>query len=40
VSDGGRWPRTPPLPEDLARLVRPPDPDRFAREMAIAAAFP
>ena len=36
-----RWrPRTPPLPEDLARLVRPDDPDWFAREMAIAAAPP
>jgi 1-acyl-sn-glycerol-3-phosphate acyltransferase len=33
-------PRTPPLPEDLARLVRPDDPDWFAREMAIAAAPP
>jgi hypothetical protein len=40
VSDGGRWRRTPPLPEDLARLVRPHDPDWFAREMAIAAAPP
>jgi 1-acyl-sn-glycerol-3-phosphate acyltransferase len=33
-------PRTPPLPEDLARLVRPDDPEWFAREMAIAAAPP
>jgi 1-acyl-sn-glycerol-3-phosphate acyltransferase len=33
-------PRTPELPEDLARLVRPEDPDWFAREMAIAAAPP
>ena len=41
----GRWlrewrPRTPPLPEDLARLVRPDDPEWFAREMAIAVAPP
>jgi 1-acyl-sn-glycerol-3-phosphate acyltransferase len=28
------------LPEDLARLVRPDDPDWFARELAIAAAPP
>jgi 1-acyl-sn-glycerol-3-phosphate acyltransferase len=36
-----RWrPRTPELPEDLARLVRPDDPEWFAREMAIAAAQP
>jgi 1-acyl-sn-glycerol-3-phosphate acyltransferase len=40
VRDGGRRPRTPPLPDDLARLVRPDDPDWFAREMAIAAAPP
>jgi 1-acyl-sn-glycerol-3-phosphate acyltransferase len=33
-------PRTPPLPEDLARLVRADDPEWFAREMAIAAAPP
>ena len=33
-------PRTPPLPDDLARLVRPDDPDWFARQMAIAAAPP
>jgi 1-acyl-sn-glycerol-3-phosphate acyltransferase len=33
-------PRTPPLPDDLARLVKPDDPDWFAREMAIAAAPP
>jgi 1-acyl-sn-glycerol-3-phosphate acyltransferase len=33
-------PRTPPLPDDLARLVRPEDPDWFAREMAIAVAPP
>jgi 1-acyl-sn-glycerol-3-phosphate acyltransferase len=33
-------PRTPPLPEDLARLVRTDDPEWFAREMAIAAAPP
>jgi 1-acyl-sn-glycerol-3-phosphate acyltransferase len=36
----GWRPRTPALPEDLARLVRPEDPDWFAREMAIAAAPP
>ena len=34
------WPRIPSLPEDLARLVRPDDPDWFARELAIAAAPP
>jgi 1-acyl-sn-glycerol-3-phosphate acyltransferase len=33
-------PRTPPLPDDLARLVKPDDPDWFAREMAIAVAPP
>lgn len=33
-------PRTPPLPDDLARLVRPEDPEWFAREMAIAVAPP
>lgn len=33
-------PTPPPLPEDLARLVRPEDPEWFAREMAIAAAPP
>ena len=33
-------PRTPPLPDDLARLVKPDDPEWFAREMAIAAAPP
>jgi 1-acyl-sn-glycerol-3-phosphate acyltransferase len=33
-------PRTPLLPDDLARLVKPDDPDWFAREMAIAAAPP
>jgi 1-acyl-sn-glycerol-3-phosphate acyltransferase len=33
-------PRTPALPEDLARLVRVDDPEWFAREMAIAAAPP
>jgi 1-acyl-sn-glycerol-3-phosphate acyltransferase len=33
-------PRTPALPYDLARLVKPDDPDWFAREMAIAAAPP
>ena len=40
MSAPSRRPRTPPLPEDLARLVRPDDPDWFAREMAIAAAPP
>jgi 1-acyl-sn-glycerol-3-phosphate acyltransferase len=33
-------PAPPPLPDDLARLVKPDDPDWFAREMAIAAAPP
>jgi 1-acyl-sn-glycerol-3-phosphate acyltransferase len=33
-------PPTPPLPYDLARLVKPDDPEWFAREMAIAAAPP
>jgi 1-acyl-sn-glycerol-3-phosphate acyltransferase len=33
-------PAPPPLPADLARLVRPEDPEWFAREMAIAAAPP
>ncbi len=33
-------PRIPALPDDLARLVRPDDPEWFAREMAIAAAPP
>jgi 1-acyl-sn-glycerol-3-phosphate acyltransferase len=33
-------PRTPPLAGDLARLVKPDDPDWFAREIAIAAAPP
>jgi 1-acyl-sn-glycerol-3-phosphate acyltransferase len=36
----GWRPRTPPLADDLARLVKPDDPDWFAREMAIAAAPP
>jgi 1-acyl-sn-glycerol-3-phosphate acyltransferase len=40
VSERGRWPRIPPLPEDLARLVGPDDPEWFAREMAIAASPP
>jgi 1-acyl-sn-glycerol-3-phosphate acyltransferase len=36
-----QWrPRTPPLPEDLAALVGPDDPEWFAREMAIAVAPP
>src|SRR3712207_8307981 len=33
-------PRTPPLPPDLANLVKPDDPEWFARELAIAAAPP
>ncbi|MCA0145563.1 1-acyl-sn-glycerol-3-phosphate acyltransferase [Blastococcus sp. LR1] len=33
-------PRTPPLPEDLAALVKPEDPEWFARELAIAVAPP
>ena len=33
-------PRTPPLPEDLAQLVRTDDPEWFARELAIAMAPP
>ena len=33
-------PRTPPLPDDLARLVKPDDPEWFPREMAIAVAPP
>ncbi|TQN43023.1 1-acyl-sn-glycerol-3-phosphate acyltransferase [Blastococcus colisei] len=33
-------PRPPELPDDLARLVQPDDPEWFAREMAIAAAPP
>jgi len=33
-------PQPPALPDDLARLVRPEDPEWFAREMAIAAAPP
>ena len=33
-------PPTPQLPDYLARLVRPDDPEWFAREMAIAAAPP
>jgi 1-acyl-sn-glycerol-3-phosphate acyltransferase len=41
---GGRvrdWrPATPPLPDDLAQLVKPDDPEWFAREMAIAVAPP
>jgi 1-acyl-sn-glycerol-3-phosphate acyltransferase len=36
----GWRPATPPLPEDLRQLVKPEDPDWFAREMAIAAAEP
>ncbi|SFF46660.1 lysophospholipid acyltransferase family protein [Blastococcus tunisiensis] len=33
-------PRPPALPEDLAQLLRPEDPEWFARELAIAAAPP
>jgi hypothetical protein len=33
-------PRTPPLPAHLAGMVGPDDPDRFARELAVAAAPP
>jgi 1-acyl-sn-glycerol-3-phosphate acyltransferase len=33
-------PTTPPLPEDLAALIKPDDPDWFGREMAIAVAPP
>jgi 1-acyl-sn-glycerol-3-phosphate acyltransferase len=33
-------PATPDLPDDLADLLRPDDPEWFAREMAIAAAPP
>jgi 1-acyl-sn-glycerol-3-phosphate acyltransferase len=45
VSRLGRWlrdwrPRTPPLPDDVARLLKDDDPDWFAREMAIAVAPP
>lgn len=44
LSAAGRargWrPATPPLPDDLAALVKPDDPEWFAREMAIAAAPP
>ncbi|WP_104523919.1 lysophospholipid acyltransferase family protein [Blastococcus atacamensis] len=36
----GWRPSTPPLPEDLAQLVRPEDPEWFARELAIAVAPP
>ena len=36
-----RWrPRTPDLPDDLARLVQTEDPEWFGREMAIAVAPP
>jgi 1-acyl-sn-glycerol-3-phosphate acyltransferase len=41
VSRLGEWrPKTPPLPQDLADLVSPDDPDWFARELAIAVAPP
>jgi len=44
VSPGDRlrtWrPAPPDLPDDLARLVKPDDPEWFARELAIAAAPP
>jgi hypothetical protein len=33
-------PRTPPLPEDLAALLRPEVPAGFGRELAIAVAPP
>ena len=33
-------PSTPPLPDHLAPLVRPEDPDWFGRELAIASAPP
>jgi 1-acyl-sn-glycerol-3-phosphate acyltransferase len=33
-------PKAPPLPEDLANLVKPDDPEWFARELAIAVAPP
>jgi 1-acyl-sn-glycerol-3-phosphate acyltransferase len=36
----GWRPATPPLPDDLRRLVKPDDPEWFAREMAIAVAPP
>jgi 1-acyl-sn-glycerol-3-phosphate acyltransferase len=45
VSCGARriadWrPRTPPLPDHLEAIVKPDDPEWFARELAIAAAPP
>jgi 1-acyl-sn-glycerol-3-phosphate acyltransferase len=36
----GWRPRTPPLPDHLAGILRPEDPEWFARELAIAAAPP
>jgi 1-acyl-sn-glycerol-3-phosphate acyltransferase len=33
-------PPVPPLPDDLARTIKPDDPDWFARELAIAVARP
>jgi hypothetical protein len=33
-------PRTPPLPDDVAAMVGPDDPEWFARELAIAANPP
>ena len=33
-------PRTPPLPDHLRPVVKPDDPEWFARELAIAAAPP
>jgi 1-acyl-sn-glycerol-3-phosphate acyltransferase len=36
----GWRPATPPLPDHLAGIVRPDDPEWFARELAIAAAPP
>jgi 1-acyl-sn-glycerol-3-phosphate acyltransferase len=37
---GGWRPPTPPLPDHLAPLLRPDDPDWFARQLAVAAAPP
>jgi 1-acyl-sn-glycerol-3-phosphate acyltransferase len=36
----GWRPRTPPLPDHLAGILRPDDPEWFARELSIAAAPP
>ncbi len=41
MSRPAAWrPAPPPLPPDLARLVKPDDPEWFARELAIAVAPP